>query len=847
MESRAKLRDGVRIHRPQQVAIRGLHLLVLSAFAVAQPLFDLLGDTPEFFVVRGSTTWDIVAFAPRAPAHPARAPARDRGARRALPPEDPDRAPPRLLRRARRARRAPGAEARRRPLALALVPRRRRGGSGTCGRVCAPEGRPDLPDRARPRAARLSRPLPRQLAAREALPRVRGPRERGHEHHRDGAGRPHRLRRAARELPHGRPRRDRRGALPELRLARRRRNLVSQRDHGARAHDRGRPGDPDGQEPAARPAAALLRPSGQRLHVPGRRRRVRDARLRAGHAALPQRPVPAHARLVLGADELAERGPRGRLRPRRPAGRDLEPAPLGHRDVAGLRQVARGGRAGREAARRAQRRGHRPGRRPPALAGPALPDGAVRRVGRPREGPDPLLRALDAAALAVALPPVRAPVRRRARDRRARRRPVGRQRLPRPAGLAAPPAPDRARRPPARGAARPPQGVGSLRALADRRHRRPRGQLQAERPAPRRHADEHRGHRERPALREAPRRAERDDRRPGRADDGHPPDDRGRARRAAALRGGRRVDVRPVERPLGGRGPPAHRRPGHRVRGRRDRDAQRDDHPQAASLRRAQPGRALRVRARRGARRRGARHASLGGRDRPQGDDRRRAAAAHGRSRLGARSGAHLRRTLRRGCGRGDPPRRRGERDDRGRRPELRVERVDRLLLLRARGGLPGRAERRADLRGHGEGRRAGAPAARRDRRAARVHARRLRDRGVRGRADSDRARNRGPGRGLVLRARRGALRRLGRRRGDEDARRPGARLRRRRARPLRDARGRTRRPRQALPGPRPLRLRVRPAARPDRRRRGRPAALLRDPRLGPPPSSTYANGFPWR
>jgi hypothetical protein len=52
-----------RLHRPQQVATRGLHLLVLSAFAVAQPLFDLLGDTPEFFVVRGSTTWDIVALA----------------------------------------------------------------------------------------------------------------------------------------------------------------------------------------------------------------------------------------------------------------------------------------------------------------------------------------------------------------------------------------------------------------------------------------------------------------------------------------------------------------------------------------------------------------------------------------------------------------------------------------------------------------------------------------------------------------------------------------------------------------------------------------------------------------
>ena len=44
-------------------ALRALHLCALSAFAVAQPLFDLLGDTPEFFVVRGSTTLDIVAFA----------------------------------------------------------------------------------------------------------------------------------------------------------------------------------------------------------------------------------------------------------------------------------------------------------------------------------------------------------------------------------------------------------------------------------------------------------------------------------------------------------------------------------------------------------------------------------------------------------------------------------------------------------------------------------------------------------------------------------------------------------------------------------------------------------------
>jgi Sulfatase len=40
-----------------------LHLSVLSAFAFAQPLFDILGKTPEFFVVRGSRAVDIVFFA----------------------------------------------------------------------------------------------------------------------------------------------------------------------------------------------------------------------------------------------------------------------------------------------------------------------------------------------------------------------------------------------------------------------------------------------------------------------------------------------------------------------------------------------------------------------------------------------------------------------------------------------------------------------------------------------------------------------------------------------------------------------------------------------------------------
>jgi Sulfatase len=47
----------------RQLLERGLHIAVLWALAVAQPLFDLLGRNPEFFALRGSQPRDIVAFA----------------------------------------------------------------------------------------------------------------------------------------------------------------------------------------------------------------------------------------------------------------------------------------------------------------------------------------------------------------------------------------------------------------------------------------------------------------------------------------------------------------------------------------------------------------------------------------------------------------------------------------------------------------------------------------------------------------------------------------------------------------------------------------------------------------
>src|SRR5919108_1903239 len=41
----------------------GLHLAALSAFALALPLFDALGDEPEFFALRGATAAEIAISA----------------------------------------------------------------------------------------------------------------------------------------------------------------------------------------------------------------------------------------------------------------------------------------------------------------------------------------------------------------------------------------------------------------------------------------------------------------------------------------------------------------------------------------------------------------------------------------------------------------------------------------------------------------------------------------------------------------------------------------------------------------------------------------------------------------
>ncbi len=57
--------------RARALLLAGGHLFVLSAFAFAQPLFDLLAHNAEFFAVRGSTREDIVAFVLGRAAHSA--------------------------------------------------------------------------------------------------------------------------------------------------------------------------------------------------------------------------------------------------------------------------------------------------------------------------------------------------------------------------------------------------------------------------------------------------------------------------------------------------------------------------------------------------------------------------------------------------------------------------------------------------------------------------------------------------------------------------------------------------------------------------------------------------------
>src|ERR1051326_3868974 len=59
----ARVAHDARSVRLRVPAARGAQLLAASGFALAQPLFDLLGKNAEFFAAHGSTPGDIVLFA----------------------------------------------------------------------------------------------------------------------------------------------------------------------------------------------------------------------------------------------------------------------------------------------------------------------------------------------------------------------------------------------------------------------------------------------------------------------------------------------------------------------------------------------------------------------------------------------------------------------------------------------------------------------------------------------------------------------------------------------------------------------------------------------------------------
>ncbi|MCA1681485.1 MAG: hypothetical protein LC777_22330, partial [Actinobacteria bacterium] len=54
---------GARAERLGGIGRSGLELMVLVGFAVAQPAFDVISNTPEFFSLRGSSRTDVILFA----------------------------------------------------------------------------------------------------------------------------------------------------------------------------------------------------------------------------------------------------------------------------------------------------------------------------------------------------------------------------------------------------------------------------------------------------------------------------------------------------------------------------------------------------------------------------------------------------------------------------------------------------------------------------------------------------------------------------------------------------------------------------------------------------------------
>ena len=396
--------------------LAGLHLFVLSAFAFAQPLFDLLGKNAEFFGARGSTGWDVVLFALTLLLVP---PALLLG----LEAVTPRRARPivhavfiaallgLIVLQAIRAAGAPG---------WLLVVLAALAGAGAAALYVRFD------------AARLVltvlAPVPLVFLALfllqlgglrlDVLGHANRQRSRGAA---AGAGGDGRVRRAAGELAARRTRPDRCRSLPPFRRARARLDVVRERERRLGRDPARRPVAPDRPVPASGRAADLPRPPTEPVHAARLRRAA--ARLRDGDAPLPAEALPRLGRLARRPAWLALRGHERRLPARAPAGRPRERHPVGLERLAGVL---------------AERRWSE---RPRAALRPLPADDPA----GPRTGA--LVPPFPAAAQPVALPAGRAALRAAAAARLERRGGLERE----PGGgrpvLAAAPAPTRLRRP----------------------------------------------------------------------------------------------------------------------------------------------------------------------------------------------------------------------------------------------------------------------------------------------------------------------------------------------------------------------------------------------------------------
>ena len=271
---------------------RALELAVLCAFALAQPLFDLLGRNPEFFAVRGSPGADIVLFAAGLVLLPPLVLTGVEALAALAGPRVQDATHAVVRRGARHARRHPGRQADRGPAGGAR-PRARAGRSASPWR-----GRWSSAARGwRGRSSRSSRPS-RWCSSRSSCSgRPSGqlvPAQRAEVAMADTRPSAPVVMVVFDEFPTTDPARSgrphRRRPLPELRRARRALHLVLARDHGVRPDDLRRARDPR-RPPAPQGPAAHAGPSlAEPLHAPGPL--LPRERLRGGDLAVPARAVP---------------------------------------------------------------------------------------------------------------------------------------------------------------------------------------------------------------------------------------------------------------------------------------------------------------------------------------------------------------------------------------------------------------------------------------------------------------------------------------------------------------------------------------------------------------------------